>query len=64
MDVHTNMQIYCEDRLLGIYDKESYCAFTEFIKKYSGVYQNFMEDRIDEYMSTLPNGVLDENSED
>lgn len=60
IDVHTNLQIFCEDGILGIYNKKSYIEFTEFVKKYSSIYHNFEEYIVEDYK----NRFGDENEED
>ena len=63
IDIHTNMQIYCEDNLLGIYNKESYIDFTDFIKKYSSTYHCFVEDIVDDYRKRYPEkNICDEDN--
>lgn len=63
LDIHTDMQIYCEDALLGIYDKKSYCAFTEFVKKYSSKYHYFEDYIVEDYKNQFPeDGIKKEES--
>ena len=61
IETHTNMQMYCEDGMLDIYDKkDSYIDFTDFVKKYSSAYHYFAENTVREYRQKFPN---DENIE-
>lgn len=60
IDVHSNLQIFCEDSLLGIYNKKSYIEFTEFVKKYSSIYHYFENHVVEDYKKRFP----DENEED
>ena len=61
IETHTNMQMYCEDGMLEIYDKkDSYIDFTDFVKKYSSAYHYFAENTIRDYRQKFPD---DENIE-
>jgi hypothetical protein len=60
IDVHSNLQIFSEDSLLGIYNKKSYIEFTEFVKKYSSIYHYFEDHMVTDYKSKFP----DDNEDD
>ena len=65
IDVHTNMQMYCEDGMLEIYDKKnSYIDFTDFVKKYSSAYHYFAENTVREYRQRFPDEENTENEFD
>ena len=65
IETHTNMQMYCEEGMLDIYDKkDSYIDFTDFVKKYSSAYHCFAENTVRDYRKQYPNSENIENEFD